>query len=105
MSNKGVFWGKSEKEVKKEKREEKAASLDEVLATVTTKSYNPTYKAYCIIKLGVKDYRVVEVGVDISELSSLQTRGTVLPSVYDSEPRAILEMNKLLLEQSKQMRK
>jgi hypothetical protein len=101
-----IFFGKTKTEVLKEKKaetvveqleqkkEELAASIDEMLAK--TGPFNPTHKAYSLLLKG-KNWHIVEVDID---LSTLQSKATVLESGYESETRAIGEMNKKLASQS-----
>lgn len=101
-----IFFGKTKSEVLKEKKaetvveqleqkkEELVASIDEMLAK--TGPFNPTHKAYSLL-LKDRKWHIVEVDID---LSSLQSQAKVVESGYESENRAIQEMNKLLAQQS-----
>lgn len=102
-----IFWGIKPQQAKKQKKEAEM-SLDEALGKVKYSSkddkkkvFTPDHQAYSILKLSNKEFKIIKVDI---ELSTLQSVATMLESVYDSESRAVMEMNKLFADQSKKMR-
>ena len=105
MTKNNIFWGIKPHLFKKQKKEAEM-SIDEALGKPKysddkKKVFTPDHQAYSILKLSNKEFKIIKVDI---ELSTLQSVTTMLESVYDSESRAVMEMNKLFSIQSTKMR-
>lgn len=98
----GIFFGKTKAEVKKEKKaqEESIPETIEEALSVVVKAPEYDHKGYSIAKINNK-FRIILINI---EISSLQTEATMLPSVYDHEYQAVVEMNRLFAEQARKFR-
>lgn len=104
MSNnyKNVFFG-----APKKKELDKSEEIMDNEKTVVTQDAQTdpksiltgNHQAFSLLKDG-RNWHLVIVDIDLSTMTSK----VKLEGKYDSEPRAILELNKLLAEQSKRMK-
>lgn len=98
-----VLWGSSKKALDKEPETiyniEMPKSEEKDKKTEDNTIFTPSHQAYSIL---IQDRKYCLIVVDI-DLTTMVSEAFILEA-YDSEPRALMELNRKLAEQSKKMK-